>query len=149
VRISSRPVIAVAAVVLLWVGFAYTITKPADAKAYLRTAMQVAESAHDAAVTGALIARQQIGGQVFGAFAVAAYDDAAKGLAGAAKKLAGQPPPDPSSARLRDQLAPLVQTAVRELSDAAVAETDDARRAAAGDLDGVAGRLSTLIEQHR
>jgi hypothetical protein len=57
-RCPSLGVIAVAAVVLLWAGFAYTVTRPADAKDYLRTALQVAESAHDAAVTGSLTARQ-------------------------------------------------------------------------------------------
>jgi hypothetical protein len=63
VKISIRPVIAVVVVVLLWAGFAYTVTRPDDAKAYLRTAMQAAESAHDSAVTGALTGRQQLAGQ--------------------------------------------------------------------------------------
>lgn len=148
-KISGRLVIAVTGVLLLWVGFAYTLTRPADAKAYLRTALQVAESVHDAAVTGAMITRAQVDGKVFGAFAVSAYDDASKGLAGAAKKLAEQPPPDPGSARIRDQLAPLVQSAARELGDATTAESDDARRAAADGLDRVANQLATLMEQHR
>jgi hypothetical protein len=82
-------------------------------------------------------------------WAVAAYDDATKALAGAAKKLADQAPPDDASTRLRDRLAPLVQTTERDLGDAAEADDDDALRAAITGLDGVAGRLNDLIEQHQ
>ncbi|MEU4217922.1 hypothetical protein [Actinoplanes sp. NPDC026623] len=151
-RIFGRPVpavIAVVSVVLLWAGFAYQVSRPADAREYLRTAMQVAESAHDAAVTGALIGRRQLEDQVFGAFAVTAYGDAAKGLAGAAGKIAGPVPPDAASARLRDRLLALLQAATRELGDAAAARTDPALRAAVAGLDAVGVRLAALIERQR
>jgi hypothetical protein len=149
VKIFARLAIAVVAVLLLWAGFAYTVSRPVDARGYLRTALQVAEGAHDAAATGALIGRQQLGDKVFGTFTVAAYDDAAKGLAGAAHKLAEQAPPDDGSAALRDRLAPLVQTAVRELGDAARADDNAALRTAVSGLDDVADQLSDVIEQYR
>jgi len=149
VRIYARWAIAVAALTLMWAGFAYAGSRPVDARGYLRTALQVAEAAHDAAATGALIGRQQLDGKVFGAFAVTAYDDAAKGLAGAAHKLAGQPPPDDGSAALRDRIAPLMLTAVRELGDAARADDDAALGAAVSGLDDVADQLTDVIEQYR
>jgi hypothetical protein len=149
VRIFDRAAIGVTAVGLLWAGLAYTVSRPVDADGYLRTALQVAASAHDAAATGGLTARQQLDGKVFAAFTVAAYDDATKALAGAAKKLADQAPPDDASTRLRDRLAPLVQTTERDLGDAAEADDDDALRAAITGLDDVAGRLNDLIEQHQ
>jgi hypothetical protein len=149
VKILSRAAIAVVAVALFWAGFAYAVTKPADASSYLRSALQVAEATRDAAVTGALIGRQQLDDRVFGAFAATAYDDAIQGLAGAAKKLADQPPPDAASARLRDELLALVQTAVVDLGDAAATEDDGVLRTVVEGLTEVAARLADLIERYR
>jgi hypothetical protein len=149
VKVPTRAAIGVTGVALLWAGFAYTVSRPVDASGYLRSAVQVAESAHDAAVTGALTGRQQLDGQVFAVFAATAYDDATKTVAGAAKKLAGQPPPDDTSAALRDRLATLVQTTVRELGDAAAADDEQALSTAVNELDDVAGKLDDLIEQYQ
>jgi hypothetical protein len=80
---------------------------------------------------------------------VTAYDDAAKGVAGASAKLAEQSPPDAASARLRDQIAPLVQSTAGELGDAAAADDDKALRAAVAGLDDVANKLEDVIEAHR
>jgi hypothetical protein len=74
-----------------------------DASGNLRTALQVAASAHDAAATGALTARQQLDGAVFAAFTVAAYDDATKALAGAAKKVSAGDPFDLQGGREVDR----------------------------------------------
>jgi hypothetical protein len=149
VKVSRRVAIAVTGVALLWAGLVYTASKPVDASGYLRTALQVAASAHDAAATGALIGRQQLDGRVFAVFAATAYDDATEGLVGATQKLADQPPPDDSSAVLRDRLAPLVQLAVRDLGDAAEADDADALHSAVSKLDDVAGQLAELIEQYQ
>jgi hypothetical protein len=149
VKVSYRLVIAAAAVGLLWAGLAYNMSKPGDATGYLRTALQVAASAHDGASTGVLIGRQQLDQQVFAAFAVSAYDDARQALAGAQKKLADTPPPDKTSARLRDRLAPLVQAAVRDLGDAAQASGDAGLSAAVEALQHDAGRLGDLIAEYQ
>jgi phage gp29-like protein len=141
-----RAAIALAAVLLLWAGFALSVTAPPDRSDYRRTAVQAAESARDAASTGALIARQQIDHDVFGTFATAAYDDATRTVAGAAEQIAAQSPPDAASADLRDSVLPLVQEAVRALGDAARATTRAALRAAQAALDDVAGQLGDLIE---
>jgi hypothetical protein len=146
---SWRLAIALLALGLLWAGLAFNLSKPTDAAAYLRTALQAAESAHDGAATGALIGHQQLDQQVFTTFAVSAYEDAGKALAGAQKKLAGTPPPDPASAGLRDRLAPLVQAAVHDLGEAATADGDATLRAAVGALQRDADQLGALIEQHQ
>jgi hypothetical protein len=145
----KRLAIAAAAVLLFWTGLAYNLSKPPDTSAYLRTALQVAASAHDGAATGVLIGRQQLDQQVFATFAVSAYADARQALAGAQKKLADTPPPDEESAGLRDRLAPVVQAAVHDLGDAARA-SDDARLGAAVDaLSHDAQQLDALIEEHQ
>jgi hypothetical protein len=146
---SMRLAIVAVALGLLWAGLAFNLSKPTDAAGYLRTALQAATSAHDGAVTGALIGRQQLDQQVFTAFAVSAYEDAGQALAGAQKKLADKPPPDDESAGLRDRLAPLVQAAVHDLHDAATAGGDAPLRAAVDALQRDAEQLSALIEEHQ
>jgi hypothetical protein len=145
----NRLAIAAAAVLLLWAGLAYNLSKPPDASDYLRVALQAAASAHDGAATGVLIGDQQLDQQVFAAFAVTAYDDAGQALAGAQKKLADTPPPDQASAGLRDRLAPVVQASVHDLGDAAEASDDVALRAAVDALSQDARQLSAFIEAHQ
>jgi hypothetical protein len=141
---NARRTTAAAAVVLLWVAFAYDVSRPADRDAYRRTVTQVTAAAHDAAVTAALTGRQQLKGKLFTAFAASAYDDAGRAVAGAQKKLAAQPPPDDSSARLRDRLAPLVQNTVEAIGDAATADSRRRLRAAVADLEAVTADLDDL-----
>src|SRR4051794_38609578 len=50
---TNRVLIAAVAVVALWAGFAYDVSRPADARGYQRALVQAAESAHDAAQTAA------------------------------------------------------------------------------------------------
>jgi hypothetical protein len=149
VTAAKRLAIATAAVLLFWAGVAYNLSKPPDASDYLRIALQAAASAHDGAATGVLIGRQQLHQQVFAAFTVSAYEDARQALAGAQKKLADTPPPDPVSAGLRDRLAPPVQAAVHDLGDAAEASDDAALRAAVDALSHDAQQLGALIEEHQ
>ncbi|MEV4641332.1 hypothetical protein AB0J80_28715 [Actinoplanes sp. NPDC049548] len=143
----TRLSIAATALLLFWAGVAYQVTKPADPGDYRRTLVQVAQATHDAAGTGSLVARQQLAGQVFGAFAATAYDDAATALAGAASDLAAEPPPDTAGAAMRDRLATLLHRTVKDLGDAATAGDDTARRGAADRLDRTAAELEGLLEQ--
>jgi len=76
-----RLTIALAGVLALWAGFAVRVSAPPDRSDYRRTAVQAAESAHDAAGTGALVARTQLDGHAFGTFIATAYDDAARTIA--------------------------------------------------------------------
>jgi hypothetical protein len=138
--------VAAVAVLLLYAGFAYNLSRPVGYRDYSRTMVQVAESAHDAAQTGRLVAQQQLDGQVTGLFAEVAYDDAAQGLAGAQKKFAGQGPPDPTSARLRDTLSPLLSDTVVALGDTAQAGDDRTRKAGAIRLGALAAHFQKFIE---
>lgn len=149
-KVIHRLMIASLALLGLWAGVAYQVSRPQDASGYLRSALQVATSAHDAAATGVLVGREQLRGHLTGAFATTAYDDAIKAVAGAQKKLASEVAPgDDASAALRDRLNPLVQATARDLSAAAGA-TDDASLAAAVDaLDDASRQLNDLIEEHQ
>jgi hypothetical protein len=145
----TRLAVAVTAVVLFWAGFAYDVSRPADYRAYHRTMLQVAESAHDAAQTGRLTAEQQLAGQVTMLFARTAFDDAGKALAGAQKKFANQGPPDARSAALRDGLAPLLSTAVTALGDTSQATDNSTLRSGAAELDTLAQHLDDFITAHQ
>jgi hypothetical protein len=145
VKLGREAVIAGVAVVALWAGFAYDQSRPVDAKAYRRTMLQVAAAAHDSAQTGRLIGEQRLDGHVTGPFATTAFDDAAKGVAGAQKKFAAQPPPDDASAALRDRLAPLLSGTVLALGDTAGAADDAALRDGTSRLDELAGKLDDFV----
>jgi hypothetical protein len=137
--------LVLAAVLLLWVGFAYDVTRPPDASAYRRTVVQVAASAHDGVGTGWLVGREELAGRVFGTFATAGFDDALKAVGGAADRFAEHAPPDRPSVRLRDELAPLLASAVRWLGDAAQAADDTALRVAVDALGSLADRLAAFL----
>ncbi|MCY1141608.1 hypothetical protein OWR29_26725 [Actinoplanes sp. Pm04-4] len=144
----TRTAVAVTAVVLLWAGFAYNMSRPADYPAYKRTMLQVAASAHDATQTGRLTAQQKWADRITTAFARTAFDEAGQALAGAQKKFAAQGPPDPRSAALRDALAPLLAQAVTTLGDTAEASDDGTLRAGAAHLDTLAQHLDDFITAH-
>jgi hypothetical protein len=133
------------AVLLLWAGFAYDVTRPPDGRAYRRTVVQVAASVHAGVGTGRLVGREQLAGKVFGTFATAGFDDALKAVGGAADRFAEHAPPDVPSARLRDELAPLLASAVRWLGDAAQATDDKALRIAVDALGSLADRLEAFV----
>jgi hypothetical protein len=145
VSTNRRIAVAVAAVAVFWAGLAFNLSRPADDRAYQRTMLQVAESAHDAAQTARLVAQEQLAGRVNSAFASAAFGDAAKGLAGAQQKFAGEGPPDTAAAALRDRLSPLLQAAVIALSDASEATGDSQLKGASDRLDVLAKQLRGFI----
>ncbi|MFI6070933.1 hypothetical protein ACIA5C_04980 [Actinoplanes sp. NPDC051343] len=145
----TRFAVAVTAVALFWAGFAYYLSRPADYRAYHRTMLQVAESAHDAAQTGRLTAEQQLAGRVTSLFARTAFEDAGQALAGAQKKFANQGPPDARSAALRDGLAPLLSAAVTALGDTSQASDNSTLRSGAAELDTLAQHLDDFITAHQ
>jgi hypothetical protein len=134
---------------LLWLGYAVHSVQPATYADYHRTALQVAESAHDAVTSGVLAGRQELAGQVFAAFSETAFEDATRALAGAAKQFAEDPPPpDPPSRALRDTLAPLLSRATVALGDAAQAPGDAALRRAVNQLAALQERLDDFVTAH-
>jgi hypothetical protein len=144
-----RLAVVLTAVLALWAGFAYTVTRPDDFADYSRTIGQVAGSTHDAVRTGWLVGRQQLDGRVTAAFATTAYDDAEKIMAGAQKQFTTAPPPDGRAVSLRDQLGPLVAVAVTDLGDASGAASRDALASAVRRLEADAQRLEEFIEAHK
>jgi acyl-CoA reductase-like NAD-dependent aldehyde dehydrogenase len=140
---------SLAALLLLWAGFAFDVTRPADQRDYRRTVVQVAESTHDGVRTGWLIGREQLAGRVFGTYVTATFDDAEKAVAGASKQFAAEAPPDKVSTRLRDELSPLVQSATRLLGDASEAADDNALREAVDALDKLADQLDAFVEANQ
>ncbi|WP_067509453.1 hypothetical protein [Actinoplanes sp. TFC3] len=143
--VKGRIAVTITALVLLWAGFAYNLSRPVNYQGFHRTMLQVAETVHDATQTGRLAAQQQLAGQVIAPFTRTVFDDATRALAGAEKKFAGQAPPDARSAALRDQLAPLLATAVTTLADTAQAGDDQALRTGADQLGELAERLGDFI----
>jgi hypothetical protein len=145
---STRTATAIAAIAVaaLWAGFAYDVSRPADAKSYERVLVQAAESAHDATQTAELVGELKLAGKVTEPFATTAFDDATTGLAGAEKKFAAGGPPDSTSASRRDQLGPLLSTAVTALGDTAEAVGDSELRDGVGRLKEVAQRLDDFVE---
>ncbi|WP_199512532.1 hypothetical protein [Nucisporomicrobium flavum] len=143
---AGRKIAVVAAVaVLFWTGLAVELSRPGDFRAYHRAVLQVAQGAHDAAQTAKLAARLKAAHRTTPAFTAAAFDDAAKALAGAQKQFAGQAPPDERSARLRDRLGPLLAREITLLGDVMRADDDTALRFGARALDGLARQLDDFI----
>ena len=144
----ARVVVAGAAVLVLWAGFAYNVTKPDDYRAYERTMVQVAGSAHDAAQTGRLTGEQELAGNLTMVFARTSFDDASRALAGAQHKFAGQGPPDDRSVALRDRLGPLLAALVVALGDTAEAPDDATLRAGVRRLTELAGELDDFLSAY-
>jgi hypothetical protein len=151
-RFRKLPLV-LAAIGLLWAGFAYTVSRPTTPADYRRTMLQVAEATHDAARTGWLTGRQQLADRTFAPFAATAYDDATRAASGASRQFAEEAPPDAAGRELRDRLGPLVGEVVRGLGDASAADDTAEGRAmlsdAVGGLDAAATGLEPLIEELR
>src|SRR5690349_2421351 len=130
VRRSAKIPVVLAALALFWAGYAYNSSRPADARAYHRTALQVAEAAHDAVRGAWLTGRLQLRDRLISPYRTAAFDEAETTLAGASKQFAEMAPPDDASRRLRDTLSPLVRDAQARLADAAEASDDGTLQAA-------------------
>jgi hypothetical protein len=145
----GRSLLVLGAVLALWAGFAWTVSRPDDFAAYSRTIGQVAESTHDATRTGWLVGRQQLAGRLTATFAATAYADAGRTIAGAQQLFARAVAPDRRAMSLRDQLGPLLAEAVADLADAAGANDRAALASAVDRLGSVADRLDTFIGSHR
>jgi hypothetical protein len=145
VRTSRKIAVVATVAVLFWAGLAVELSRPEDFRAYHRTLLQVAQGAHDAAQTAKLTAQLEAGDRAGSAFTQAAFDDAAKALAGVQKQFAGQAPPDDRGARLRDRLAPLLARETTLLGDVMRAEDDAALRTGAQKLEVLAGQLNDFI----
>jgi hypothetical protein len=153
VRRFGRLSLILAAIGLLWAGFAYTVSRPTTPADYRRTLLQVAEATHDAARTGWLTGREQLAGRSTAPFTATGFDDATRAAAGASRQFAEEAPPDAATRKLRDQVSPLVSEVVNRLADASAADATPEGtallREAVDRLDKAAGDLEPVIEELR
>ena len=149
----SRRLIIVAAVALVsWGIWGYFLVKPVDHHDFRTAAVHAAQSTDDTVQTVLLAGQAELSGQVLPTYLQAVLDDSQDTLGGAAKRLTGYAPPDAATARMRDQLGPLILAAQRGVGDVTRADRtgdDTALRAALTDLDGVGQRLGDFVEAYR
>jgi hypothetical protein len=141
--------VALAAVVLAgWLGLVVSTTGGPNPTDYRTKVMQAAQGGLSAVRTARLAGEANLAGRVFGPYLSTVLDDAQRDLGDAGRRLGEQSPPGPGSARLRDQLAPLLDTAARRTGDLALAaDRGDAgaERAALDALGAVGDKLDDFV----
>ena len=138
--------------VLCWGGAGYLITKPTDHHNYRKAAVQAAESAYDAVGTVRLTVEASLEGRTFPPYLTSTLDDERQALAGAAKEFTAKSPPDDTTTKMRDELAPLLVAAnarLGETEQAAQDGDDHALQEAVKQLRPLGERLSGFVEAHR
>jgi hypothetical protein len=138
-----------AVAVVVWLGLAYCATPP-DAHEYRETAVQQAQAALGAVRTVAVAGAAAHDGRLLPPYLSTVIDNAAGSVASAQRQLDAQPPPDAGSSALRDQLAPLLLDAARQIAglDLALSGSGDV----AARLDALArlgDRLADFAERYR
>jgi hypothetical protein len=140
---------AVTVVAVLWGGMGYLATRPADFHDYRTMTVSAAQSAYGAVATARLTAGARADDKVTAPYARASLADARDALAGAAKNVAAEGPPDERSRKLRDELDPLLSEAKVALDGIEEAEgTPASLRTAADDAAAVAEGLKRFIAVH-
>jgi hypothetical protein len=140
------------ALVVLWAVVGYLLTKPTDFHDYRKAAVQSAESGYNAVSTAEITVRAQLDDKVTGPFSKTTLDWASSAVAGAWKQFAGVAPVDEATTAMRDELGPILLSAVRVLGDLTKAEDSGSPAATAhalGQLGPVADQLSGFLEQHK
>lgn len=147
-----RWIISIAVVLAVWMaGYAFLSRSP-DATAYRQTCVQAAQDAVDGLGTTRWSADAQGDRQLWGTYATANIEDARKMVRTARSSLAAQTPPDDASARLRDEVLPLLDQAERvfEELDAARSQGDTpAQYAAARKMQPIIDALRSFIDKTR
>jgi hypothetical protein len=139
------------ALVIVWAIFGYFLTKPTDFHDYHKAVVQAAESASDAVSTAQLTVQAQLDDRVTGPYVHSTLQRSVDAVAGAWKQFAGITPVDEATTKMRDELGPLLLSAVNVLGDLDRAENSGgaATARALPALDPVAQRLSDFVEAHR
>jgi hypothetical protein len=137
---------------VLLLGAAVPMLRPIDAPGYQDRAVAAAEGGLSAVRTTALLARTTARGKAFGPYGAVVLGDAREAVATAQHELATVRVPDPESARLRDELSPLLAESSAAVGDAGLVLGGGDRGAidaAAARLDGIGDRLESFVEGHR
>jgi hypothetical protein len=134
---------------VVWLGLAYCATPP-DAHEYRKTAVEQAQATLGAVRTVAVAGAAARDGRLVPPYLATVIDDATGSVASAQRQLDAQPPPDAGTVALRDQLAPLLLDAARQIAglDRALSGEGDV----AASLDGLGrlgDRLADFVERYR
>jgi hypothetical protein len=142
-------VVAGAVAVLVWLGLAYCATPP-DGHEYRKTAVEQAQAALGAVRTVAVAGAAARDGRLVPPYLATVVDDAAGSVASAQRQLDAQPPPDAGTSAMRDQLAPLLLDAARQIAglDRALSGEGDVAASLAG-LGRLGDRLDDFVERYR
>ncbi|WP_327010160.1 hypothetical protein OHA72_24705 [Dactylosporangium sp. NBC_01737] len=120
-----RTVVIVAVALLAALGYgAYASTQPPDRHEFRITAVEAAQSAHDALQTAYLAGVALRDGRATALYVTVLLDGGTRRTTKTVATLAELPPPDEEMRTLRDELAPLLTEAVQRLGDAAADPTD-------------------------
>jgi hypothetical protein len=144
--------VLVSLLAVCWGVVGYYLTKPTDHHDYRKAAVQAAQSAYDAVGTVRLTGEAELDGRLFPQYVTTMLDDARQALAGAAKQFTAKAPPDNSTTKMRDQLAPLLTAGNALLGDveSATEDNDDqALRKALDQLEPLGEHLSDFLEAYQ
>jgi hypothetical protein len=138
-----------AVALVAWLGLAYCATPP-DGPEYRKTAVEQAQAALGAVRTVAVAGAAARDGRLVPPYLATVVDDAAGSVASAQRQLDAQPPPDAGTSAMRDQLAPLLLDAARQIAglDHALSGEGDVAASLAG-LGRLGDRLDDFVERYR
>lgn len=133
---------------LLWGGAGYLVTRPTTFHDYRMTAVDAAQSTYNALATARLAGAARLDRRVTEPFLDSVLADSREALAGAAKRFAGESPPDARTAAMRDELGPMLVRASTALDGLENAADDAALRAALDPVAAAAGEVDGFLEAH-
>jgi hypothetical protein len=125
---------------------------PAGPHEYRTAARQAASGALSGVRTVVLAGRAKLGGKVLDPYLSVLFDNATEMARTTQSNLAGKSPPDDATRAIRDELAPLLADAVRDIGDvvlAADASDDTALVKAVDALARLGDQLSGFLARHR
>jgi hypothetical protein len=141
---SKRAATATAAIVLtVLLGWGAMVSWPVDPSGYQDRVVKIADGALSTVRTVAIVARADRAHRLLPPYVSRMITSAREDLASCQHDLTTESVSDPRSARLRGQLAPLLERAAALLSD------DAGAMAAAADLDRVGDQLDAFKERYR
>ncbi|MGI5185873.1 hypothetical protein ACQEVZ_57475 [Dactylosporangium sp. CA-152071] len=138
-----RGLVIAAVVLTLVLGWGtFASTQPPGRHEFRATAVEAAQSAHDALESAYAAGTELRQGRVTTLYVTVLLDGGTRRTATRIDKLAHLPPPDDDMRALRDELAPMLTESMRRLGDTAAEPTE------VGALPALTERLSVFLEQY-
>ncbi len=139
--------VAVAVIVVL----VYVSSTPPSYRGYEQSAAQAADDALSAVLSARLVSRARLDGKILGPYLTVTLDEAHTAAAKAQTTVAETDSPSEATDKLRAEVTPLLDDAVRAVGDARYAsERDDtaALGAAAENLGKLGDELDSFVQEH-